>query len=121
MIKKSFLPNLSLCPRQISCLGQRLFEQTRPVSESEFRSSADEEMDMLGHDHVSTDGNIEVALGSPGKKDEGGVDLIAGQARPAAMRAEGDEVERTGVEDPAETERSSSKMIARKPCSDGAL
>ena len=89
-----------------------MFEYTNPATESEFRSSADEEMDMLGHDHVSTDGNIEVALGSPGKKDEGGVELIAGQAWPAVMRAEGDEVERTNVEDPAETQRSSPKMIA---------
>ena len=112
MIEKSFLPNLSLCPRQIGCLGQRLFEQTHPAAKSEFRSSADEEMDMLGHDHVSTDGNIEVVFGAPGEKDEGGVDLITGQAWPAVMRAEGDEVERTDVEDPAETERSSSKMIA---------
>jgi hypothetical protein len=69
-------------------------------------------MEMLGHDHVSTDGNIEVVLGAPGKKDEGGVNLIAGQTWPAVMRAEGDEVERTDVEDPAETERSSRKMIA---------
>jgi hypothetical protein len=69
-------------------------------------------MDMLGHDHVSTDGNIEVALGSPGKKDEGGVNLIAGQTLAAPIRTKGDEVERTNVEDPAETQRSSPKMIA---------
>ena len=69
-------------------------------------------MNVLGHDHVSTDRNIEVVLGSSGEKDEGGVDIIAGQTSAAVMRAEGDEVERTDVEDPAETERSSPKMIA---------
>src|SRR5438270_9390620 len=96
----------------MGCPGQRLFQRTNPAAESEFRSSADEEMDMLGHDHVSTDGDIEVVLSSPGENDEGGVDIIAGQTWPAVMRAKGDEVERTDVEDPAETERSSPKMIA---------
>jgi hypothetical protein len=69
-------------------------------------------MDVLGHDYVSTDGNIEVALGSPGKKDEGGVNLVAGQTWAALIRTKGDQVERTNVEDPAETQRSSPKMIA---------
>ena len=55
-------------------------------------------MDMLGHDHVSTDGNIEVALGSPGKKDEGGADIVVGQTSAAFIRTKGDEVERTNVE-----------------------
>jgi hypothetical protein len=40
-------------------------------------------MDMLGHDHVSTEGNIE-APGSPGKN-EGGVNLIAGQTLAALI------------------------------------
>ena len=60
-------------------------------------------MDMLGHDDVSTDGNIEVALGSLGKKDEGGVDIVASQTWAALLCAKGDEVERTDVEDPTET------------------
>ena len=68
-------------------------------------------MDVVGHDHVSTNCNIEVALGSPGKKDEGGADIVVGQTSAAFIRTKGDEVERTNVEYPAETQRSSPKMI----------
>ena len=79
-------------------------------------------MDMLGHDHGSTDGNIEVALRSSGKKDEDGVDIIASQTLAAPVRTKGDEVERTNVKDPAEAERSSPKIIAHaKTSSDAAL
>jgi hypothetical protein len=61
---------------------------------------------------VKTRAPTTYALGSPGKKDEGGVDIVAGQTSTAFIRTKGDEVERTNVEDPAETQRSSPKMIA---------
>ena len=60
-------------------------------------------MDMLRHDHVSANGNIEVALGTPGKKDECRMDLVASQARNSVMRAKGDEVERAGFKNSTET------------------
>jgi len=61
---------------------------------------------------VKTRAATTYALGSPGKKDEGGVNLIAGQTLAAFIRTKGDEVEGTNVENPAETQRSSPKMIA---------
>ena len=68
-------------------------------------------MDMLRHDHVSANGNIEVTLGAPGKKDECRMDLVASQARNSVMRAKGDEVERAGFKDSTETQRSSPEIL----------
>jgi len=68
-------------------------------------------MDMLRHDHVSANGYVEVALGTPRKKDECRMDLVASQARDSVMRAKGDEVERAGSKNSSETKRSSPEIL----------
>jgi len=68
-------------------------------------------MDMLRHDHVSANGYVEVALGTPRKKDERRMDLVASQARDTVMRAKGYEVERAGFKNSSETKRSSPEIL----------
>ena len=77
MIEKSFLPNLCLLSREIGCLGQRLFQLADPAAQNEIRTATDEQMDMVGHDHVTANGHIELAFGSTGKENEGRMDIIA--------------------------------------------
>ena len=68
-------------------------------------------MDMLRHDHVSANGYVEVALGTPRKKDERRMDLVASQARDTVMRVKGYEVERAGFKNSSETKRSSPEIL----------
>ncbi len=111
MIEESFLPNLCLWPPQSRHLGQRLFQRANPAAQSEIQSSTDEKMNMIGHDHVSPNGNIEVALGPLGKKNEGGMKLITRQACVPVVRTKSDEVKRSGFKNPIETERSAPKFL----------
>jgi hypothetical protein len=51
-------------------------------------------MHMVRHDHVTANADVEVALGTLGKKDECCMNLVARQKRPSLVGAKGDEVER---------------------------
>jgi hypothetical protein len=95
VIEKSFLPKLLVHSRWIGCSGDRLFQQADPVAQCEIQSTTDEKMDMIGHHHVPAHSDIEGALGSPRKKDECRMNVVASQACNSVMRAKRN-VEPTG-------------------------
>jgi hypothetical protein len=63
-------------------------------------------MDVIGHDDVSANGNIEVALGSLSKVNEGGMNLVTRKASDSIVRGKRDEVERARVKNSGESKRS---------------
>jgi len=69
-------------------------------------------MDMIWHNYVSAHGNIEILLGSPGKKNESRMDLVPRKASDSVMRAKSNEIERARIKDSTETERAASKFFS---------
>jgi hypothetical protein len=55
-------------------------------------------MNVVRHDNVSADGNIEVALSSLGKKNKRGVNFVTSQPCSPVMRAISDKIEWARVE-----------------------
>jgi hypothetical protein len=79
-------------------------------------------MDMVRHDHVTTNGDVEVALGTLGKKDECCMKLVPRQKRPSLVCAKGDEIERARVKNAIETRRTLSEIsFHAKTCSHGPV
>ena len=60
-------------------------------------------MNVIRHDHIATYCDVEGPLRALGKKNERSVDLILCQELLSFVRAERDEVKRTGCEDSSQT------------------
>jgi hypothetical protein len=88
-----------------------LFQQPDPPTQLEITSSAHKQMDMIGHNYVSAHGNIEILLGSPGKKNESRMDLVRRKASDLVMRAKSNEIKRARIKDSTETERAAPKIF----------
>jgi hypothetical protein len=52
-------------------------------------------MHMVRHEYVTANADVEVALGTLGKKDECRMDFVTSQKRSSLVGAKGDEVEKT--------------------------
>ena len=67
-------------------------------------------MNVIRHDHIATYCDVEGLLGALGKKNERSVNLILCQEPLSFVRAERDEVKRTGCEESVQTWCSSSEI-----------
>jgi hypothetical protein len=77
---------------------------------------------MVRHDHVTTNGDLEVAFRALGKKDECCMNVVARQKRPSLVCAKGDEIERARVKNAIETRRRLSEIsLHAKTCSHGPV
>ena len=112
MIENPFLPKSRVRAPCSSCASKRLFQQPDPPTQLEITSSAHKQMDMIGHNYVSAHGNIEILLGSPGKKNESRMDLVPRKASDSVMRAKSNEIERARIKDSTETGRAASKFFS---------
>src|ERR1043166_9451056 len=63
-------------------------------------------MNVIRHNHIATNCDVEVVLGAFGKKNERSVDLILCQEPLSFVRAERDEINRTCCVDPSQARRS---------------
>ena len=81
------------------------------MAENEIGSSTNEQMHMIWHDYIPTNGNIKVVRSALGEEDEGGMNFITSEKSYPAMRAECDEVERARTEKPVQTKRPSPEVF----------
>ncbi len=57
--------------------GQRLFQHSNPSAQKKIRAATDKQMDMVRHDHIATNRNIELVCLSLGKENECSMNFIA--------------------------------------------
>jgi hypothetical protein len=57
----------------------RAFQSLDPSSENKVLITANEEMQMIRHDHIATNRSAEIALGSLGEENECGMNFFASQ------------------------------------------
>ena len=75
-------------------LSERLFQGGDPWTQDEFGIAADEEVNVIGHDYVPADGNVELFGCAAGKLSECRVNRIGGEPFLAMVSAKGDEPDR---------------------------
>ena len=88
MIEEPFLPATG---RQFPVLDQASFQHAHPLIEPALPRQADEEMQMIWHQHVSTHRYAESNLTILGEFPKRRVNSIGGQYRSTALNAHGDE------------------------------
>ena len=77
-------------------------------------------MNMIRHDYITANGDVEVTLGTLGKSDERRVDLSAREILLPQVSAKGDKVERARVQETNETWRAASEILLyAETCSHG--
>jgi hypothetical protein len=77
-------------------------------------------MNMIRHDYITANGDVEVALGTPGISDERRVDFIAREIWLPQVSAKGDKIERARVKEPNETRRPATEILLHaETCSHG--
>lgn len=75
-------------------LRKRLLQRGNPVGQNELRIAADKEVNVIWHNDVSTDGNVEISDSAFGKSDECCLNGIGGEPFLATVSAKGYEPNR---------------------------
>jgi hypothetical protein len=97
---RKILPPKAACLRaQPGGLCQSLFQPADPKN----LASAHEQINMIKHDYITADGDVEVTLGMLGISDERRVDFIAREIWLRQVSAKGDKIERARVKETNET------------------
>ena len=64
-------------------------------------------MNVIGHDHVATNGDVEAGFGTFGKSGERRMNFVADEKRFSLVSAKGDEIHGAIIKDAAQTWRTS--------------
>jgi hypothetical protein len=105
VIEKTFLPDLAGWSRKFERLGECLFQCSDPASENEICIAAHEQMHVIGHDHITTDSDVKIALGALTESNESRMNCVARQTWLSLMRAKGHEVKWAVRKNPIESRR----------------
>jgi hypothetical protein len=68
-------------------------------------------MNMIRHDYVTANGNVEVTPGTFGISDKRCVDFIAGEMLLSQVSAKGDKIERACIKQTTETWRAAPEIL----------
>lgn len=90
MIEEAFLP---MGWRSCDGFREASFKQTHPLRQWILATSAGEQMNMLGHDHVTSDGHS-APNSCRSKLNKSGVNLRIREQFPPMMRVEREEIKR---------------------------
>ena len=104
MIKKAALPDRR-CPGQRSMFRESLFQHSYPWPKLKIVGSADEKMNMIGHHHISADGDFVNPVRLLGEPDECRVHRIGREQFPPLVCAKCDEEQGIVSEDPPQARR----------------
>lgn len=97
-----------------------LVSKGRPTGLIENRTSAHKQMNMIRHNYVTADGDVEVTVGTLGISDKRHVDFLARQIRLPQVSAKGDKIERARVKETIETWRAASEIMLHEETSNHA-
>lgn len=103
MIEEAALPDGIFAYRPHNSFSDAGLEEPEPPGEIELGFATDEERNVIRHDHISTDGNIVLGIGTLAKCHEGVVHYARSEVGSFSVRAECDEIERVGGEDKLES------------------
>ena len=87
VIEESTLPDWVCARGPHDALRETLFQKTDPASQLKVVRPADEQMNVIGHNHVAPDGDVVLRVCSPGKFNERSRDWIFREDRSSAIRA----------------------------------
>ena len=104
MIKKAALPDRR-CPCQRNMFRESLYQHSYPWPELKIVGSADEKMNVIGHHHVSADGDIANPARLLGEPDECRVHQIGREQFPPLVCTKCDEEQGIVSEDPPHPRR----------------
>jgi hypothetical protein len=77
-------------------------------------------MNVIRHDHVATNGDIEAGFGTFGKNGERRMNFVASEKRFSLVGAKSDEIQRARVKQATETWRAAPEILLHEePCSHG--
>ena len=77
-------------------------------------------MNVIRHDYITANGDVEVTLGTLGISDERRMNFIAREIWLPQVSAKGDKIERAGVKETTETRRAASEILLHEDtCSHG--
>ena len=79
VVEESALPDGIGCRGANNCLGENLFQNSDPSSQFEIVRTGHEEVDVIGHDHVTANGNVAFGVRVVSEFEQNGVDRIGGQ------------------------------------------
>jgi hypothetical protein len=118
---RKILPPKAACLRgTIQRPLPKLVSTGRPRAQSKDLASAHEQMNMIRHDYITPNGDVEVTLGTLGISDERRVDFIAREIWLPQVSAKGDKIERARVKETNETWRAASEILLHAElCSHG--
>jgi len=79
-------------------------------------------MNVIGHDHVATNGDVEAGFGMFGKNGERSMNFLASKKRFSLVSAKSDEIQGPIIKDAAQTWRPSLEILLHEePCSHGPV
>ena len=79
-------------------------------------------MDVVRHDYITANGDVEVTLRTLGISDKGRVNFIAREIRLPQVSAKDDKIERARIKQTIETRRAASEILLHvKTCSHGPM
>ena len=116
MIKKAALPDRR-CPCQRNMFRESLFQHSHPWAELKIVGSADEKMNVIGHDHISTHSNVMPRICLRRERHKCGMHCVGCEQFPPLVRAEGDEEQRVMSENPPQARREFWIFAHAKSCS----
>ena len=58
-------------------------------------------MNVIGHDHIATNGDVEAGFGTFGKNGERGMNFVASEKRSSLVSAKSDEIQGRSIKDAA--------------------
>ena len=109
MIKKAALPDRR-CPCQHNMFRESLFQHSYPWPKLKIVGSADEKMNMIGHHHISADGDSVNPVRLLGEPDECRVHRIGREQFPPLVCTKCDDEQGIVSEDPPQARRQSRKF-----------
>jgi hypothetical protein len=96
VIEVAFLPGA--CTGMIGKFrsSQRTFQRSNPGSKPELRGTSNEEMNVVRHQHISSNKNVVNVRCLPGELDKYGMNFSASEPRFTLMSYEGQEIDGEG-------------------------
>lgn len=99
VVEEAALPDGIFACRPDNRFAEVWLKEAEPRGEIELRVATDEKMNVIGHDHVSTDGDVVLGVGALAEHQERVLHCARSEVWPLPVAAERDEIDRVRSED----------------------